>query len=249
MKGLKKEECIPIILYAAKLYQREFENKNFLIIYKNHPAGYGCIETVAYPASFCHLTGVVSKKGPKALYEKAINGALSVNDFDLSPNGSSSEKLSVMDKAMQFIRGNKLIIGDYSPAGRGLLFTDKIAGDKNYAIGFTQAKENDGAYYVPNTLLCGNARSFVKKPLPVLAVFVKNVEDIQYSEPSYQSETTLNTGLNMLPLPKNIKQKISSYLTKLSVQKYVGRTEDVLNEKEALSRTNKNIISEKCSSK
>lgn len=173
---------VTIIHNAAKCYETEFCHKNLLIIF-GAPCKPSYIQTASSERNFLHLTGVISQlKGNNAselFYAKAIDGNLSVDDFEINPDGTTQLKMEVINQALN-ISCNAKMIGDYNN-GRIKLQTNKIAGSTASCIGFIK----DNGYYVPNTILCDDTRSNVIESQRIIAILSKNVSESQYEKTNY----------------------------------------------------------------
>lgn len=132
-----KKNIVSIIHEAAKIYDTELCHKNLLIIFgaPNEP---DFIQTKATEKNFCHLTGVkINLIGDNALdlfYAKAKDGNLSVDDFEINPDGTTQLKMLVIKQALNISKNAKMI-GDFNN-GRLKLKADKIAGNISSCIGF-----------------------------------------------------------------------------------------------------------------
>ena len=100
------------------------------------------------------------------------------NDFDFAKDGSTVQKLDVLENMMGMKR-NAMMIGDFT--GRGpKLFTEKAAGNICGCIGFV--KDRNTGLNVPNTLLKKDIRDVVANPVQkIYAVFSKMYMDEKYS--------------------------------------------------------------------
>lgn len=156
---MDKRRAIPILTKAAELYRDKFHRYNFL-----------------------HLTGVrLNKMGTASaihFYQKCLDKRLKEDDFSFSMDGSTGQKLDILEK-MMLIKKNVTMIGDFTDRGPKL-FTEKAAGNICGCIGFVQ--DRNTKLNVPNTLLKKDIRDVTAQPTyKVFAVFYKDYKDEKYS--------------------------------------------------------------------
>lgn len=111
-------------------------------------------------------------------FEKCLNNRLMQEDFSFARDGSTAQKLDILQNMME-IKRNVTMIGDFTD--RGLkLFTEKAAGSVCGCIGFV--KDRNTRLNVPNTLLKKDIRDVTASPIQkVYAVFSKGYTDEKYS--------------------------------------------------------------------
>ena len=174
---MDKKRATSIIIQAANLYHNNLEDKKVLFVYSvpadiNKQISDGCkkicgmsfYETAFHRSNFLHLTGVkVNSESIDSsinFYQKCIDGRLSDNDYELSKDGSTEQKLSVLADMMR-IRNTAAMIGEFTDYGPRL-YTEKVAGNVFACIGFVKDKYT--GYNVPNTLLKKDIRDVSSKP-------------------------------------------------------------------------------------
>ena len=154
------------------------------------------IETVFLPQNFMHLTGVVpcnKSLSSVNFYNACINGKLTPALFDMSRDGTTHMKLSVLPQIMNIHKVARMA-GDFTE-NKIKLNTEKIVGNIHACMGFVQALQIQG-YFVPNTVLREDIRDIVEKPTrKVLAVFRKAISANRYDECTYVSK---NINLTMI---------------------------------------------------
>lgn len=110
-------------------------------------------EVAFHRYNFQHLTGVGLNKGETAsaihFYQKCLDKRLTENDFTFTKDGSTGQKLDILESMMQ-IKKNVTMIGEFTDRG-SKLFAEKGAGNVCGCIGFVQDKNTK--LNVPNTLL------------------------------------------------------------------------------------------------
>ena len=114
---MDKRRAIRIITRAAELYRDNLENQKVLFLFGmpslvkkqlltedkflSSIQGY---EAAFYNYNFLHLTGVRLNKYKTAssihFYEKCLDKRLTCNDFDFATNGSTGQKLDILENMM-----------------------------------------------------------------------------------------------------------------------------------------------------
>ena len=114
---MNKQRAIQIITRAAELYKNNLEDQKILFLYgiPSHvkkdlqtQTGYlpsiNSYEVAFHRCNFLHLTGVKLNTNTVAssihFYEKCIKKRLTENDFSLAKNGSTVQKLDVLENMM-----------------------------------------------------------------------------------------------------------------------------------------------------
>ncbi len=192
---MDKKKAISIITKAAKAYHDNLEDRKVAFIYgvpsnvkkelelKIDSIGcLECYEVAFHKSNFLHLTGVrlntKTTKSSKHFYEKCLDGRLSEDDFYMAKDGSTDQKLEVIEGMMD-IRHKAAMIGDFTDKGPKL-FTEKVAGTTLACIGFV--KDLHTKLNVPNTLLKKDIREVTSKPQKkVYAVLSKEYTESYYS--------------------------------------------------------------------
>ncbi len=192
---MDKRRAIQIIVKAARLYHLNLEDQKILFLYgipsevekqsnieRGRLTAIRSYEVAFHRHNFLHLTGVrVHSSGIDSaihLYEKCLANRLTQEDFYFAKDGSTVQKLDVLENMMG-IKRNAMMIGDFTD--RGLkLFTEKAAGNVCGCVGFV--KDRNTGLNVPNTLLKKDIRDVVANPVQkVYAVFSKMYMDEKYS--------------------------------------------------------------------
>lgn len=192
---MNKRRAIQVITKAATLYRDNLEDQKVLFLY-GLPAeikreletqnmflssikGY---EVAFHRYNFLHLTGVKLNKTKTVsaihFYEKCLDKRLTENDFFLAKDGSTGQKLDILESMMS-IKKNVTMIGDFTDRGPKL-FTEKAAGNVCGCIGFVRDKNTN--LNVPNTLLKKDIRDVTAQPVyKVFAVLSKHYTEEKYS--------------------------------------------------------------------
>ena len=134
---LTNAEAIKIIHNCAILYNKNLLGKNVLFVtYSNGSFDY--FETMFLARNFKHFTGVVSSLESTLFFRAALNNKLSFKDINLSKDGVTELKLTVLPILMN-IHVVARMVGDYNHS-KSLLITDKIAGTVTSAMGFVKSE-------------------------------------------------------------------------------------------------------------
>lgn len=139
-------------------------------------------EVAFHRYNFLHLTGV-RLNGSKTVsaihfYEKCLSSRLTENDFSFAKDGSTGQKLDILEK-MMLIKNNVTMIGEFTDRGPKL-YTEKTAGNVCGCIGFV--RDCNTGLNVPNTLLKKDIRDVTAFPRQkVYAVFSKGYTNEKYS--------------------------------------------------------------------
>ncbi|MCM1214218.1 MAG: PBECR4 domain-containing protein [Lachnospiraceae bacterium] len=192
---MDKRRAIQIITKAAGAYHLNLEDQKILSLYgipsevkkqlelEGHRLSViKGFEVVFHRYNFLHLTGVrVNESGIGSaihFYEKCLANRLTEEDFSFAKDGSTAQKLDVLENMMG-IKKNAMMIGDFADRGPKL-FTEKAAGNVCGCVGFV--KDRNTGLNVPNTLLKKDIREVVASPVQkVYAVFSKMYVEEKYS--------------------------------------------------------------------
>ena len=111
-------------------------------------------------------------------YEKCLDRRLNEDDFSFSRDGSTGQKLDILESMMQ-IKRNVTMIGNLTDRGPKL-YSEKVAGNVCACIGFV--KDRNTRLNVPNTLLKKDIRDVIASPVQkVYAVISKGYTEEKYS--------------------------------------------------------------------
>lgn len=192
---MDKRRAIQIMTKAAELYRDNLEDQKVLFLYalpseiKKELQTEGKVlssikgyEVAFHRYNFLHLTGVKLNKGETVsaihFYEKCLDKRLTEHDFFLAKDGSTGQKLDILER-MMLIKKNVTMIGEFTDRGPKL-FTEKAAGNVCGCIGFV--KDRNTELNVPNTLLKKDIRDVTAQPTyKVFAVVSKHYTEERYS--------------------------------------------------------------------
>ena len=174
---MDKRRVIQIITKAAELYRDNLEDQKVLFLYgipfevrnelqteEKVLLSIKGFEVAFHRYNFLHLTGVrLNKNGTASaihFYQKCLDKRLTENDFVLAKDGSTRQKLDILEN-MMLIKKNATMIGEFTGIGPRL-FTEKVAGNVCGCIGFV--KDRNTNLNVPNTLLKKDIRDVTAQP-------------------------------------------------------------------------------------
>lgn len=192
---MDKRRAIQIMTRAAALYHADLEDQKVIFLYgvpaevrKQLQEGSGMLlsiksyEVAFHRYNFLHLTGVkVDRSGVVSaihFYEKCLDNRLKLEDFSFAKDGSTAQKLDILENMMG-IKRNVTMIGDFTDRGPKL-FTEKVAGNVCGCIGFV--KDRNTRLNVPNTLLKKDIRDVTASPVQkIYAVLSRSYTEGKYS--------------------------------------------------------------------
>lgn len=192
---MDRRRAIQIITKAAALYRTNLEDQKILFLYgvpfevrrqlqgkDTKLLSIKSYEVAFHRYNFLHLTGVHLNNSNVAsaihFYEKCLDNRLTENDFCFAKDGSTGQKLDILENMMR-VKRNVTMIGDFTDRGPKL-FTEKAAGNVCGCMGFV--KDRNTKLNVPNTLLKKDIRDVVASPVQkVYAVISKSYRSKMYS--------------------------------------------------------------------
>lgn len=192
---MDKRKAIQIITKAAALYHTNLEDQKILFLYgvpstvrrqlqeKNIKLlSIESYEVAFHRYNFLHLTGVhlnnFNVGSAIHFYEKCLDNRLTEKDFSFAKDGSTGQKLDILENMMR-VKRNVTMIGEFTDRGPKL-FTEKAAGNVCGCIGFV--KDRNTNLNVPNTLLKKDIRDVIASPLQkVYVVISKSYRSEKYS--------------------------------------------------------------------
>lgn len=201
-----KRKAIQIMTKAADLYQENLEDQKILFLYgipsqvkkqlqteEKRISAIKGYEVAFHRYNFLHLTGVKINTSLVAsaihFYEKCLDRRLNEDDFSFSRDGSTGQKLDILESMMQ-IKRNVTMIGDFTDRGPKL-YSEKAAGNVCACIGFV--KDRNTRLNVPNTLLKKDIRDVIASPVQKVYAVISKV----YSEGKYSVLEKVDKNLNL----------------------------------------------------
>lgn len=198
------EKVISILRTSAKSYQKNLENKNFLIIFRE-------LEKIEYiqvkfsAENFLHLTGIQLKyqKSKKLFYRACLNGKISKEEIKLRKDGTTQLKLSVLEMMTNICKTAKMI-GRYNQWGNKLN-TDIMIGTNHITMGFIKLR---GGFYIPNTALNENVKNVTSQTYRIIAIFGKKVNEKQYHEICFLRDGNIQNKNILAMLDSQVRNKL-----------------------------------------
>lgn len=227
-----KNEALLIIMDAAKIYHKNLENKDLLIIYKNGK-NMEMFEIGFLGSNFQHFTGVKSNLSPMKFYNAALYGRLKINDFEFKNNELTSKKIDILKKAMELPKNAKMI--GYYNGPKVELQADMGAGDVKYVMTFRNDKNKGDNWLHPVGIQKEDIRDVTTKS-PIVFILKKDSGDSIYNELTYKSK---NINFDKLHMPKELKNIISenilNHLVPQQCQEELGQpTKETLTKSEVV---------------
>ena len=192
MQMRKKQEIVNDIVEAANRYEEYLNNCHFLIVYQKDEKHF-VVEIGFRDLHFKHLTGVISNISAQRFYQKCLNHKLSLRDFEVSRDGKTEQKLSVLPYLHELLYHN-CMIGDFIHSGIKIQ-ADYFVGDTKavLSVGFRKGLSVD----FPVTLYKENIKKLGRPVYKVLAIFKKKYNQTEYSECTYLSKNEKISSLNI----------------------------------------------------
>ncbi len=178
---MNKNDALAILFESAKLYEQNLANKNLLVVYRDGTNAVSRIEVLFLKKHFLHLSGVKIDRdsiSSTKFFSLCKNKRLRIQDFDFAPNGTTVQKLCVLQQLMS-IYSNASMIGVFD-GNRLHLQTKYLVGSVHACMGFII--DGETGYYIPNTALQADIRDLCReKPHRILAILSKNTKENKYS--------------------------------------------------------------------
>lgn len=185
--NITKDAAVKILIEAAKSYNDDLLNKNVLFVfydYKNKR--FDTVEVEFQKRNFAHLTGTKPiNMLADDFFDRCLDKRINPSMFEFKPDGTTGQKLSIIRSIVSKNIFYMKMIGTYN--GYQLdLRTDRLVGGVNACLGFI--KDDDGSYFVPNTLLNIDIRLRVEYPCQIVCTFVKDKKEDKYSMLTYKAK-------------------------------------------------------------
>lgn len=202
MKNYNVESALPVILQAAKDYDKKLKDRHFLIVYRTKEGlESSCVGFRSM--HFLHLTGVKTRMSASMFYSACLSHRLSVKDISVDKKGKTQQKLAVLPYLSELLYHN-CMIGDFIGSGISIK-ADYFVGDTRavLSVGF---REN-GSFDIPVTLYNENIKTLSNPTCKVLAIFSK-----KYYSDKFQECTYLSKGYEIGGFPETVKQRLDERL-------------------------------------
>ncbi len=198
---MKKDDALRIIINSFNIYKQEYANKYVLFVYENKNGEIKGFEFFFKEGNFKHLTGVISKDKGENFYEILKRHQLSLTDFEFAPDGTTVQKLSVIEMLKDILYKPYLI----GYAKHSLLKNDSkkidvaTGNSKKLTLGFNLEAS------CPVTLLKINPKEATSEHYSVLFTLRKENEEDKYGELLFQKENISNKKLRKIEKKYQLK--------------------------------------------
>ncbi len=188
---MNKKTAIEVISRCAVKYEENLNHQNFMFIYEVN-GKLQTIQTAFFPRNYLHLTGLKLNgtsriKSASQFFKSCLKNRISEYDFEFSTEGTTQQKLQVLDRLMEIHRNAKMVCL-YDGKFRLNLSTDTLIGTTSACLGFVSNGTTTGGdeFYVPNTALNEDIRNISTKPYnKVIAVLSKKSSEKLYTHCRY----------------------------------------------------------------
>lgn len=181
---MDKNKARKILFECAELYKDNLINRSLLFLCLDKHKNISALEVAFSTTGFMHLTGVKFKEqrlSAGEFFDKCINKRLSIEEFEMASDGTTEMKLNILP--LLFVKNlSANMVGDFS-ARTPVLVTEKLAGGVKGCIGFVY--DTKYRFYVPNTVLNLDIRTYITNQQRIIATFRKQKNDDAYQEIVY----------------------------------------------------------------
>lgn len=181
---MDKNKARKILFECAELYKDNLINRNLLFLCLDKHKNISALEVAFSATGFMHLTGVKFKEqrlSAGKFFDKCISKRLSIEEFEMASDGTTEMKLNILP--LLFVKNlSANMVGDFS-ARTPVLVTEKMAGGVKGCIGFVY--DTKYRFYVPNTVLNLDIRTYITNQQRIIATFRKQKNDEVYQEIVY----------------------------------------------------------------
>lgn len=183
MKNHDAKSALPLILQAAKDYDKKLKDRHFFIVYRKKAKIESCC--VGFRSMhFLHLTGVKTELSASMFYSACLSGRLSIKDINVDTKGKVQQKLAVLPYLSELLYHN-CMIGDFINSGITIK-ADYFVGDTRAVISVGFRK--NGSTDIPITLYHENIKKLSSPTCKVLSIFRKMYHEDKFNECTYLSK-------------------------------------------------------------
>lgn len=187
-KKYTKKEAVSIAISSARLYRDNFVGKQLLFVMTDKHKKVSSLTVEFNASNFHHLTGLeLTNKAWSHLdfYNFCIDGRLKESDIQFSGQGTTHQKLSVLPFVFRNNNLSASMVGNYNHS-HPLLYTEKLVGGVKWALGFRNVDGKEK--YIPDTLLEGDIRNNIKDSYRIIATYMKNARDDEFTYLIYRAK-------------------------------------------------------------
>ena len=188
VRNYTKKEAVSIAISAGRMYRDNFVGKRVLFLMSDKHKRVSSLEVGFQASNYHHLTGLELTNpslSHKDFYELCVDGRLKQEDIRFAQNGTSHQKLSVLQMAFKNTNLSASAVGTYNNS-HPLLYTEKVVGGVKWALGFRDVSGNGD--YIPDTLLEGDIRDVIYESYRILATFVKDSGEDNFTRIIYRAK-------------------------------------------------------------
>lgn len=206
---IKLQNALKEAIKQFKNYQVNLEDKSLMVIYRNRQTNvidYIIVQFIG--SNYYHLTGLAYKEDNNdsrdkhfgsRFYNDLVDKKLSIKDLKIKDNNTEL-KIKALPSIMTCYKYTNMI-GDFNDSGLRLNL-DKVMGNVTTYLGLKKIGEK---VYAPASCLYGDVRNSAKVAHQVIAIFIKETNDIRpFSDIKYVAK-----GHNLNNLSNEIKSLIS----------------------------------------
>ena len=201
---MPKKKALKIMAKSIESYSKKLNNNDFIIFYYENK-NLLCKQVKFLDTNFLHLTGVSTKLKAQNFYDYLASGKLSERDFDLKYNGTTMQKLEVLEKLHSPFY-SPAMIGQFDNHLKLNLVCDSAIGDEKrppLTLGIDISKKENNNFYFPKTLLKESIKQNSNPIFPIKIIFKKSNKDFHYSEVSFISKS-----IDLIEFFKNHKKEL-----------------------------------------
>ena len=200
MAKYNKKTALKVIIEAAKEYEKNLNDKHFLIVYQEGKE----TKTVSVgfrDMNFLHMTGVKTRLSAQQFYAACLESRLSERDFEIDNKGKVQQKLMVLPYLSDLLY-HHCMIGSFINS-EICIRADYFVGDTRtvLSVGFRSGKKTD----FPVTLYKEDIRKLSQPTNKVLAIFSKYYNEQYYDKCTYLAK---NQSVQKLRVSNEIYEMI-----------------------------------------
>lgn len=222
--GITKERAVEIAIREGKFYKSKLAGTILLIIYRDRGDNkLKELEIEFYPHHYQHLTGLILTKTDKTTGKKIIREHTAMEFYNRCvgrPYITPSEiefvdaftidlKMTALPLITQITKITKMT-GEFDGSKKIILNCDYVIGGEDSCVGISKNEDNDR--YFPRSCLKENIKKITKYTSQVIAIFQKNVNDLE----KYESIRYVAKGIDLSHI--NMPEQI---INKISLEKYI----------------------------
>lgn len=196
---MNKNVIVKLIHECAVLYENNYANRNFMVVYGNDAANTEYVVIKFIRNNYLHLTGIDAYDiEPAQFFDICRKQKIGVGDFKVRKDGTTIHKLEVLPQIMTLMKKGGLVCNcDKSQGIR--MYCDKLVGNTRACLGLGMGC----CYYYPKTLLKEDIRKRGVNCKRIAIIFSKYAHEKLYNKVEYTHKNIDldyfldNSGLNL----------------------------------------------------